>query len=379
MARPGVEVSLVNTAPSRGLPTETGPAFFVGSATSGDQVAPVKVQSMDQFIAAFGVPLAGSALSVAVETFFREGGTTLYVSRVHHLGSNTGIVTADWQAALDRIDRMLGPGQVAAPGNSTAAVQQAVIAHALDRNRVALIDGANITVQATVLAAAAALNGETGAKFAAFFGNWLTYLDSAGLEVAVPGSAVAAALMAKNDQRNSPNVPAAGDNGVVTGAVGIEAEFLGSEAQALNDGGVNLFRNVYGTTKLYGYRSLSLLSSNQDWWQFNHARLYIGIVAKCNEVAEAYVFDEVDGQRRRLAAFEGDLVGELLPLYNAGSLYGTTPDEAFIVDAVSLQANPDAQLAQGIIRALIGVRMSPFAELVRIQITKVPITEALAA
>jgi hypothetical protein len=367
VSRPGVEVSLVPTPPTRGVPTDTGPLFAVGTTTT-QQTGVVKVQSLDQYKASFGSAGAGQGLQNALDVYFREGGASAYV---------TSVAAADYVGALDRFDVMMGPGQVAAPGVTTLVAQQAVMQHALDRNRVALVDGPDNADDTAIAAAAAALNAHAGAKFAAFFGNWLVYPAGGGTTMKVPGSAVAAALMAKNDRRFSPNVPAAGQNGIANGASAISFEFGGTEAEDLNDGGVNLFRNIYGSLELYGYRSLSLKDTDPNWWMFSHARLYIGIVARCQKVAESVVFAEIDGQRRRLAQFEGDLVGQLLPLYTAGSLFGATPDEAFMVDAVSLQANPDAQLAEGIVKALVAVRMSPFAELVVIPITKVAITEAL--
>jgi Phage tail sheath protein subtilisin-like domain len=369
MPRPGVDVTLVPTPPTRGVPTETGPAFFAGVTTT-QQDAATKVQNIDQFKAKFGAAAAGSDLYNAADVFFREGGTVLWVSSMAAAG--------DLETALDRFDAMLGPGQVAAPGVTDEADYKLLIAHALDRNRVALLDPPKTAADAAALiTVASALNVEQGAKFSALFGNWLQYSGPGGTTLEIAPSAVAAGLIARNDRRNSPNVPAAGQNGVVNGASSLVAEYGGTEAEDLNEAGVNLFRDIYGDIELYGYRSLSLKDTDPNWWMFNHARLFIGIKAICQAVAETVVFAEIDGQRKRLAQFEGDLVGELLPLYTAGSLYGATPDEAFMVDAVSTIANPDEQLAEGIVRANVAVRMSPFAEYVIIPITKVAITDAL--
>jgi hypothetical protein len=372
MARPGVEVTLVPTPPSRGVPTETGPLFAIGLTTT-PQAKAVKCQNMDQVKAACGAtpPAGGVDFYNALDVYFREGGSVLYVGTMAAAG--------DVATALAKFNDQLGPGQVAGPGITVAADQKLIIAHALANNRVALIDFAKSATDTALTTAAVALNTEAGAKFAAGFGNWIQFTGSGGTTITVPPSAVAAALMARNDRRNSPNVPAAGQNGEVTGATGLDTEFSGTIGETLNTAGVNVFRNVYGSYELYGYRSLALKASDPNWWMFNHARLYIGIKALCQRIGEAIVVAEIDGQRRRLAQFEGDLVAELLPLYTAGSLYGDTPEEAFLVDAVSLQANPDAQLADGIVRANVAVRMSPFAELVLIPITKVAITQQIAA
>lgn len=381
MSRPGVEVSLGTTSPNRGVPSDTGPAFFAGISNVGPATGYTKIQNLDQYDATFGggVQPVGSDLRNSIDVYFREGGSTAYVARVSNAGSNTGITAPMWDTAIAQFPRQLGPGQILEPGNTTLSNQQGLLEHARLNGRVALIDGPDTAVVATVQAAANALNAHAGAKFGLFLGNRLNYSGPGGTTLVIPGSAVAAALIARNDRRNSPNVPAAGDNGIANNALGLTKEFSDVDRETLNTNGAALYSNIYGEVKLYGFRSLALLSADANWWMFSHARLFIGIQAACNRVAEGVVFDEIDGQRRRLAQFEGDLVGVLLPLYNAGSLYGSTPDEAFIVDAKSTLANPDSQLASGTVKANVGVRMSPFAELVQIPVTKVPITEKLAA
>jgi hypothetical protein len=66
----------------------------------------------------------------------------------------------------------------------------------------------------------------------------------------------------------------------------------------------------------------------------------------------------------------------LMAYYIDGSLYGATPDEAFSVD-VGPDVNTSVTLAAGELRAVLTVRMSPFAEVVRIEIVKVSIEQTL--
>jgi hypothetical protein len=62
--------------------------------------------------------------------------------------------------------------------------------------------------------------------------------------------------------------------------------------------------------------------------------------------------------------------------YNAGSLYGETPDDAFSVD-VGESVNTPSTLAAGELRAVITMRMSPFAERVVIEIVKVSVDQSI--
>ena len=64
--------------------------------------------------------------------------------------------------------------------------------------------------------------------------------------------------------------------------------------------------------------------------------------------------------------------------YVAGALYGPEPSDAYSVD-VGPAVNTEETIANGELHAVLRVRMSPFAELVVIEIVKYPTTEALPA
>lgn len=376
---PGTSISIVEQAANRTIPTDTGVAFFVGAggtAASGI-VFPVQLVNMEQFETIVGPRATGNqTLYDACETFFREGGSTVYVAA-------TTVATpadADYLAALALFRRELGPGQVAAPGISTVAVQSALLAHAAANRRVALIDVPSASNQAAAQAAHDALNADANARFGAVFGNWLVIPGiTPGTTRHVPPSASVAGLIARSDRRGNPNLAAAGNNGVSNIAIGLVTEFTTTAADALNDGSVNVFRVIFGNIELYGFRTLVTKATDQNWWQFTTARLYMAIATRSDIPLESTVFAQLDGQRRRLAQLEGEVAGVLLGFYNDGALYGTTPVEAFTVDATSPSVNPDLQLADGIVRVRVAVRMSPFAEMVQMELSKVAISEALPA
>lgn len=78
---PGVYIEeFAPAAPIQGVGTST--AAFIGPAASGDINIPVKITSMDQFMATFGTqPLDGFYLWYAVRGFFENGGQVCYVVR----------------------------------------------------------------------------------------------------------------------------------------------------------------------------------------------------------------------------------------------------------------------------------------------------------
>lgn len=195
----------------------------------------------------------------------------------------------------------------------------------------------------------------------------------------MPYSAVQAGLIARSDGvGNSPNVAAAGANGVARYATGLsQAAWTDTQRDTLNDAGVNVALVKYGAVRTYGYRTLVNPLTDDSWLQFTNARLNMAIAAEAGVIAERYLFSQIDGRGIKTGEFAGDLSGILLDFYNAGSLYGDSPEEAFSVN-VGSQVNPPEDLAEGKVRAVLEVRMSPFAEFVTIEVVRTAITEAVA-
>lgn len=288
---------------------------------------------------------------------------------------NSGITDNQRQAALAYFTRDLGPGQVSIPGNTTGGNRTALIAHARAYNRQALLDGTDTATASTLITEGQGLQGD---EYGALFAPWV-YVPGAvpGFPRTVPPSAVIAGLMARSDSAHSPNVPAAGDNGVARYALGVDqSPWTDTELGNLNDAGVNVIRYLDGRVTLYGYRTLAKWQTDRSWLNLANQRLRLKITAEAEAVAKSFLFDEIDGRGRKIAEFGGALGGVLMAYYIDGSLYGATPDEAFSVD-VGPDVNTSVTLAAGELRAVLTVRMSPFAEVVRIEIVKVSIEQTL--
>jgi hypothetical protein len=288
---------------------------------------------------------------------------------------NAGITDNQRQAALAYFTRDLGPGQVSIPGNITTANLQALVAHARAYNRQALLDGTDTASRSTLVTQAEALQGD---EYGAIFAPWVLIPGIVGnTSRTVPPSAVAAGLMARSDATQSPNVPAAGDNGRAKYAIGLsQVAWTDTDRQLLNDDNVNVFRQISGQVTLYGYRTLMNPNGDPSWQWLSNQRLRLKITAEAEKVAEGFLFDQIDGKGQKIAEFGGALSAVLLGYYNAGSLYGDTPSEAFSVD-VGESVNTPTTLAAGELRAVLSMIMSPLAEVVKIEITKVPVGQAI--
>lgn len=328
---------------------------------------------------AFPVSIAidGSGANPAAGTFSLTSG-------VDNLAS---VAESDWTAALVAFTTGAAagvPGQVSAPGHSTATGWNALISHAQANNRFALLDDTDTATAATIEGYVTTIQ-ETAAPFDPSYGMMLApwviipgLPQGVGAEVVaqnrtIPPSAVAAALMARNDVTNSCDVAAAGPNGVSNYAVGVTNVYVPSDLQNLNNGGVSVFKVLNGQVTLYGYRTCT---TDPNWVQAGPARFRMQLTYLLSTAAEAYVFAPIDPQGKTLAAFQGALTGVLQPFYASGSLYGESINDAFNVN-VSNVVNTPAGLAQGVLAAVISYSTSPTAEVVTITIVKYPITQQI--
>ena len=258
-----------------------------------------------------------------------------------------------------------------------------MLAHAEANNRVALIDLSDTGTKGTLVSGAGSLHDESNASFGAAFAPWVTIPGtSTGTTRTVPASAVVAGIIARNDGRHQAtrNVAAAGTAGVSVSAIDLSQEAWVDEDRAdLNDAGVNVIRQrlATGIIQVYGFRSLADPTEDVAFIQFTARREFMSLAARADEALERYVFGEVDGKGLFFSKIEGALRGICLEDYNAGALFGETPDEAFTVTCNTTN-NPPEQIAAGEIHAVIAAKVSPFAERVLLEIVKVANTEALA-
>lgn len=288
-------------------------------------------------------------------------------------------------AALAKFLRNLGPGQVSIPGATTIVVHTALLQHAESFNRFALLDAPDSASDATVEAAATAIRAaHTDANGTITHGlaplaPWVTVPGVVrGTVRTVAPSALVAGLIARSDTRNGPNTPAAGVNGEAQWAIGLsQPEWTDTVRERLNLRGITVIRPVYGAVRVYGWRTAAP-EGTSSWVNAGHARTRMAITAEADALGEAFLFAQIDGRGQKVAEFGGALNGMLQRFYANGSLYGESAAEAFSVD-VGPGVNTPTTLGNNELRAVLTVRVSPFAEVATIEIVKVPITENLAA
>lgn len=294
------------------------------------------------------------------------------------------VADADWQAALDRTSKELGPGQIAVPGRTTSVGQLQLIDHAQKYNRFALVDMADTASDTTLSAAAVALitAPNFGRRYAQPAAPWdvIPGLTSQTLRT-VPPSARLAAEYARVDALGNPNQAAAGTGGgrgVARFVVDLsQPGWTDAQRLNLNNAGITVSRRKYGNQVVtFGARTLADQVNDAQWSFAPNVRCVMAFVVKAQVIGDAHGFDQVDGQGLALSAFRGELIDAANDLYKVGALYGASPVEAFYVDTGSA-INPPADLAAGKMHALVALRTSPTAEQVIIDVVKTPITQSL--
>lgn len=288
------------------------------------------------------------------------------------------ITDADRTAALDLFSKQLGRGQVVVVNGTTTTVHLALLAHAAANERFALLDPPDTGSNTTLAASADAIRaGVEDPSYGMLTAPWITIPGLVrGTTRTVPPSALAAGLIARSDAMNgNPNVPAAGSNGEARWAVGLsQVEWTDAVREALNEEGVNVFRTVYGALRLYGFRTAA--ATDDPYLAASNARLRMAITGDAELIGEDFMFAQIDGRGQKIAEWQGALLGMLQGYWTTGALYGEAPEEAFAADT-GPSVNTPATLANNELRAVLSCRMSPFAEMVTIEIVKVPPTEAI--
>lgn len=277
----------------------------------------------------------------------------------------------NWKTALNLFTADLGPGQVSAPGRTTATAHENVGLHCEAKNRIGLLDGTDTPTVGTLTSQAATLRALGTARYLGLFAPWVTVPGvAAGTTRTVPPSAVVAGVMARNDSLGlNPNDPASGLNGVSRYAVGTsQSPWSDADRETLNDSGVNVVRVINGNVEIYGFRTLVNYLVDDTWQFLSNARLDAFIKAKSAAVGERFVFRQIG--KKTPAEFGSALEGEvLLPLFEDEALFGDTFSEAGSAD-IGDSVNTEETLGEGKLRAVIRARMSPYAEVVEIEVVK---------
>lgn len=286
---------------------------------------------------------------------------------------------ADFAAVLDLFNDSYGDGAVAIV--DSAAANAAVVEHANTHNRLALLHSASGTSVADVIDDAAAISAEEHAEHAAYYFPWVYVPTSVtGVTRLIPPTGYVAAKRAQAHNQTGPHAPAAGLMSRASYVLGVETDVDRVSGDLLDDGKVNAIRVLSNSVRIYGARSCSGDVAN---FRFYTAQDVLNtVVTQSFNSLEDLVFSVLDGRNLVLGAVESRLLNLLIGLKNIGALYpafdvnGVEVDPGFSVRC-NPSINPITQLADGTIRAEVGIRVSSIGDKINVTIVKSNLTTSI--
>lgn len=361
------------------LSATSGP-LLTAPITSGDLADKAAVLAYTGFSTYGTFASAGAGtIPVVVAAANLTGGTD----------DNASITDAIRTTAFAAFAVSMGPGQELMPGDTRAAAATIVGASARAHGRVALWGLPDDASAANGTAAALALRTDASAASLIACEPWTTGppLVTGGVARDIPPSIVMAAVLANRDAlTGNPNEPAAGDNGVIPWILGVKYNRTPAELDALTNAGVNVLYDRYGDGNpvVFGNRTLTDPAANALYLLASNVRLDMLVRFKAQFIADRFVFRSIDG-KGQLASQLNMRETAMLKALPPGALYALTDpvtgeeiDPGYIVDTSTGNApavNTPATIAAGQLRARIGIRRSPAAEWVYIDVATYPTTQ----
>jgi Bacteriophage tail sheath protein len=259
---------------------------------------------------------------------------------------------------------------VAAPGQTTAPVQQSLIDHCEDqRYRFAVLDAQGPADD--TLDDVQAQRQQFDTKYAAFYHPWLTIPDPFPTNLAaigqfpIPPSGHMLGIYARtDDERGVHKAPA---NEVVAGLTGLTRYLNKGEQEILNAYPVNIdvirdFRPNNRGIRVWGARCIT---SDNDWKYVNVRRLMIFLEDSIDRGLQWVVFEP--NSEELWARVRRSVTNFLTTVWRNGALEGTTREEAFYVKCDRTTMTQD-DIDNGRLICVIGVAPVKPAEFVIIRI-----------
>ena len=350
-----------------------GVAVFVATDTT----------ATDQIISKF----ASSAVASYYVTVTDEGGGLVDIyanpqSLAAGDDDRSNVVSSSYVAGMTLFNDSYGSGAVACPDSEVQAVYQGLIAHANSHNRIALLHTAAASTSASARTTGIAIRvAESNTEHAALYWPWTnTPTVLAGVSRLIPPDGYVAAVRARAHNSTGSHQPAAGLVSVSRWVTSLETEADAATGALLDGDNVNVLRLIEGGIRVYGARSMSADTTN---FRYITAQDTInGIVFDASKTLEDLVFSVIDGRGNIFAAVQARLVAVLEPrrisgaLYEAFDIVGRRVDMGYTVKC-NAKLNPAAQIADGLIKAKVGVRVSSVGDKIEVDIVKSNLTTSV--
>ena len=294
------------------------------------------------------------------------------------------IVDQDWLDALDAFGSELGAGAVSLPGfvdsGNAESVHADVLAHCYTNHRMAILSVPEDYTPTQAGDHAESLSAYDYAEYGGLFYPWVDMNLDDGTALTISPEAYVAAKRSVAFNRVGPWSAYAGLVSQSNFITGLAESISKTTGDALDEQRCNALRIINGAVRVYGFRSLS---SDEDNFRFLNSREMLNfIVVQAEQQLEDLVFSPIDGRNALFTQVKGRLIGLLEPIRIAGGLYeafdatGKRIDYGYSV-VVNDAINPVSQLAGGLVRARVGVRVSSIGDQIQVDVTKSNLTASV--
>lgn len=314
---------------------------------------------------------------------------TLAATALSGGSDGTAVVDSDYVTAIavatTNITPNLGTGAICAPGRYGSDVWNALRDHAAEHNRVALLGFDDVAAN-SARSSAADYYADDKASYMAFYWPHIKVPSPNAAELATGQSAVAGATVTISpeafaagararaiQQSGGPWRAGAGQISQARTVSGLSKDVTAATGETMDAARVNVIRKIGTGIRVYGARSVSNDEANWRYITMRDTMNYIvtGVEARMEE----YVFETVDARGNLFGRIRGSIKAFLEPIRAAGGLYEAFDDDGVMIDpgfnvVVDSTLNPATQLANGLVKAQVGVRVSGVADLIDIVITK---------
>jgi len=296
----------------------------------------------------------------------------------------TSINDASYVAALSVFTEDLGPGSVAVPDDgsvlSRATLHAALLDHAAASNRIALLSFAENASVADAEQGAGALSALRNSEYGAAFYPWVRINNDDGLDLTLSPEGYVAAKRSVAHNEIGAWASYAGTISEASYVKGTVVAISKEVGNSLDEKRVNAIRLINNRPRVYGARSLS---PNEDNYRFITTREMLNFVIYMSEqVLEDLLFSPIDGRSALFSQVEARLVNMLEPIRVAGGLFEAFDAEGQRIDyGYSVQVddaiNPVSQLASGLVKAKVGIRVSSTSDQIQVDVTKSNLTASV--
>jgi phage tail sheath protein FI len=384
---PGVYVEEVDRGSKPIEAVGTNTVGILGESAKGPLNEAVLITNWSQFVKTFGdFKECGEHLAHGVYGFFNNGGSRIFVVNVGAPADAQPAKAAQPAKDGDKdkapaqaaptggggrealyIGRDGGPGArtglkcfeeideialVAAPGQTSPAVHDAILSHCETRkDRFAILDSPE-----TISGGIDKVPKPRDSKYGAYYFPWIQVYDPEKGNVYVPPSGHIAGVYSRVDsERGVHKAPA---NEIVRGALGLKYNVSKGEQDLLNPKGINAIRFLNGAIRIWGARTLS---TDPSWRYINVRRLFIMVESSIERATQWVVFEPNDHRLWKRVA--RTISSFLTLLWRNGALMGTAPEQAFYVKC-DAETNPPEVIDAGQLVCEIGLAPVKPAEFV---------------